>query len=117
MAFRLRLVVQLGLFCVACGIPAGVKGPSPGNCVSISPSANDYWCQTTCSTGRCPKQICQCDAPNNANSALVADAVKEEAVKVGATAATEATAAVISEAEEAKDASHGVTSKSKHSEA
>eukprot|EP00964_Phaeocystis_antarctica_P142166 scaffold107379_cov68-Phaeocystis_antarctica.AAC.6 len=99
MAVGLRLVVQLGLFCVACGMPAGVKGPAPTNCVSVSPSANDYWCQTTCATGRCPKQICQCDAADGASSALAADA------KVGATEATEAAAS------EAKDAS-----KSKHSE-
>ena len=105
MTVSLRLVVQLGLFCVACGIPAGVKGPAPPtNCVSVSPSANDYWCQTNCATGRCPKQICQCDAADGASSALVAGA------EVGATEATEAAAL---EAEAAKDASK---SKSKHSE-
>jgi hypothetical protein len=103
MTRSLRLVVQLGLICVACSIPAGVvKGPAPTNCVSVSPSANDYWCQTNCATGRCPKQICQCNAADGASSALVADAT------VGTAEAAEAAA---SEAAEAKDAS-----KSKHSE-
>ena len=87
MRLSLRLVVQLGLICVACSIPAGVvKGPAPTNCVSVSPSSTDYWCQTNCATGRCPKQLCQCDAADDASSALVADAT------VGAAEAAEAAA-------------------------
>ena len=33
--------------------------PSDASCKSISPAANDYWCQTNCLTG-CPKDMCQC---------------------------------------------------------
>ena len=87
MRLSLRLVVQLGLICVACSIPAGVvKGPAPTNCVSVSPSSTDYWCQTNCATGRCPKQLCQCNAADDASSALVADAT------VGTAEAAEAAA-------------------------
>ena len=32
------------------------------NCVSISPSANDFWCATNCgSGGHCPATVCKCE--------------------------------------------------------
>ena len=39
--------------------------PSDASCKSISPAANDYWCQTNCLTG-CPKDMCQCGGPVDA---------------------------------------------------
>ena len=105
----------------AVSLVAGVKGPSPTNCVSISPSANDYWCLTTCSTGHCPQKVCKCDAADNANSALVVDVTKEAAEKVEAKVATEATEPAMepttstSKAEETKEVFHAAKLKSKHS--
>jgi hypothetical protein len=37
-----------------------VGAPTDPTCVSISPSANDYWCQTNCATGGCPGHLCKC---------------------------------------------------------
>merc|ERR1719197_1440525 len=35
--------------------------PTDDSCVSISPAANDYWCQTTCANpSSCPLTMCKC---------------------------------------------------------
>lgn len=40
---------------------SGASTRADGNCVSISPSANDFWCATNCGTGgHCPSTICKC---------------------------------------------------------
>ena len=46
---------------VAQGSPAADDFSS---CVSLSPSADDNWCRTSCAAGSCPATVCQCgDAP------------------------------------------------------
>ena len=94
----------------AVNLIAGQSEPSPApqaglfptdpSCVSVSPSANDYWCQTVCKTGRCPPTICKCDsdaadaeeaAPASVPEPEAAIAATESTEPADATASTEAT--------------------------
>ena len=41
---------------------SGASRREDSNCVSISPSANDFWCATNCGTGgHCPAEVCKCE--------------------------------------------------------
>lgn len=47
----------------------GASQRGNANCVSVSPSANDFWCATNCgSGGHCPAAVCKCEeGQSNAN--------------------------------------------------
>ena len=46
----------------AAGTGVAATTPTDATCVSISPAANDYWCQTICVTPtNCPPTMCKCE--------------------------------------------------------
>ena len=47
----------------------GASQRGGANCVSVSPSANDFWCATNCGGGgHCPATVCKCEeGQSNAN--------------------------------------------------
>lgn len=53
------------------------------DCISISDGIDDYWCSTTCSQGKCPENVCQCDVDELSAPEILRESERQGYQKVG----------------------------------